>query len=143
MNNIPDLTELTTKILEFIEFYDEPSTQDLIKNNKPNYNYIISERFIIIPFAMIKLLSDNENRAQNLEKIMDMIAMLEKVKNGSNTFQNAEEVFFEKRASEYLYPQFGGREKFYKVAEENKLKQEQDKTSGKTTANVLNKSKFQ
>ena len=141
-NNIPDLTQLTTKILEFIEFHDDPTTQELIKNNKSNYNYILSERFEIIPIAMVKLLSDIENRASNLEKIMDMISMLEKVKSGTNSIQNAEEVFFEKRAAEYLYPQFGGRDNFYKVAEENKLKQEQEKIGGKTTATVT-KSKFQ
>ena len=142
MNNIPDLTQLTTKILEFIEFHDDPTTQELINNNKSNYNYILSERFEIIPIAMVKLLSDIENRASNLEKIMDMISMLEKVKNGANSIQNAEETFFEKRASEYLYPQFGGRENFYKVAEENKLKQENEKKERKTTATVT-KSKFQ
>jgi hypothetical protein len=141
MNNIPDLTQLTTKILEFIEFHDNPTTQELINNNKSNYNYILSERFEIIPIAMVKLLSDIENRASNLEKIMDMISMLEKVKNGANSIQNAEETFFEKRAAEYLYPQFGGRENFYKVAEENKLKQENEK-KGKTHATVT-KSKFQ
>jgi hypothetical protein len=134
MNNIPDLTLLTTKILEFIEYHDDPVTQELIKTNKGSYNLTLSERFEIIPIAMIKLLSDIKNRASNLEKIMDMISMLEKVKNGSNSLQNAEEVFFEKRASEYLYPQFGGRENFYKVAEENKLKQEKEKSM---------KSKFQ
>jgi hypothetical protein len=121
---IPDLTLLTTKILEFIEFYDEPLTQELLINNKTGYNLIVDERFSIIPVAMIRLLSDTQNRASNLEKIMDMISMLEKVKNGTNSLENAENIFFEKRASEYLYPQFGGRENFYKIAEENKKKKE-------------------
>ena len=141
MNNIPDLTQLTTKILEFIEFHDDPTTQELIKKSKSEYNYILSERFEIIPIAMVKLLSDIENRASNLEKIMDMISMLEKVKNGTNSIQNAEEVFFEKRAAEYLYPQFGGRDNFYKVAEENKLKQE--KEGKKPPTATVTKSKFQ
>jgi hypothetical protein len=121
---IPDLTLLTTKILEFIEFYDEPVTQELLINNKTGYNLIVDERFSIIPVAMLRLLSDTQNRASNLEKIMDMISMLEKVKNGTNSLENAENTFFEKRASEYLYPQFGGRENFYKIAEENKKKKE-------------------
>ena len=128
---IPDLTLLTSKILEFIEFYDNPKTQNLIKTNKSKYNAMINERFEMIPIAMTRLLSDNEKRVQNLEKIMDMISMLEKVKNGNNTLENAETNFFEKRASEYLYPQFGGRDNFYKVAEENKQKRETTKIDKK------------
>ena len=124
---IPDLTLLTSKIIEFIEFYDDPSTQDLIKTNKGAYNLIINERFDLIPVAMIRLLSDSDKRASNLEKIMDMISMLDKVKNGSNSLENAENIFFEKRAEEYLYPKFGGRDNFYKVAEENKHKLEAEK----------------
>ena len=34
--------------------------------------------------------------------------------------EKAENEFVEKRAEEYLYPQFGGRENFYKISEENK-----------------------
>ena len=132
--DIPDLTLLTSKILEFIEFYDEPTTQELIKNNKGGYNLIINEKFEIIPLGMIRLLSDVNNRATNLEKIMDMLSMLEKVKNGSNSLENAETLFFEKRAEEYLYPQFGGKDNFYKIAEENKKKKDNEKN---------NKSKFQ
>jgi hypothetical protein len=127
MSQIPDLTELTSKILEFIEYYDNPDTQELIKNNKGNYNYVISQKFEIIPYAMIKLLSDVDNRAQNLQKIMEMIKMLENVKNGTSTLQSAEEEFSEKRAKEYLYPQFGGRDNFYKIAEESKLKRDKEK----------------
>ena len=99
-------------------------TNKLLINNKSGYNLIVDERFSIIPVAMLRLLSDTQNRASNLEKIMDMISMLEKVKNGTNSLENAENIFFEKRASEYLYPQFGGRENFYKIAEENKKKKE-------------------
>jgi hypothetical protein len=124
---IPDLTLLTTKILEFIEFSDDPITHELLETNKNGYNLIIDERFSMIPFAMMRLLSDKQNRAVNLEKIMDMISMLNKVKNGDDSLENAENDFFEKRASEYLYPQFGGRDNFYKVAEENKKKKELEK----------------
>ena len=124
---IPDLTLLTTKIIEFIQFIDDPTTGKLLETNKNAYNLILEERFSVIPIAMIRLLSDNNNRAKNLEKIMDMISMLQKVKNGQDSLENAENDFFEKRASEYLYPQFGGRDNFYKISEENKKKKEQEK----------------
>jgi hypothetical protein len=123
---IPDLTLLTDKILEFIEFYDLPETKTLKENNIGNYNYIISQRFEKLPTSMMKLLSDEENRASNLEKIMEMLTLLQSVKDGRSTFEKTENDFFEKRAEEYIYPKFGGRENFYKVSEQKKLEKEKE-----------------
>ena len=51
-----------------------------------------------------------------------MITMLRSVKNGQKSFGDAENEFMEKRSEEYLYPAFGGRDNFYRIAEENKKK---------------------
>ena len=123
---IPDLTLLTDKILEFIEFSDLPETKTLKENNIGNYNYILSQRFDKLPSSMTKLLSDEENRASNLEKIMEMLTLLQAVKDGRSTFEKTENDFFEKRAEEYIYPKFGGRENFYKVSEQKKLEKEKE-----------------
>ena len=122
INAIPDLTLLTTKILEFIEFEEKEETQKLKENNRGYYNNLVDTNFEILTPTMIKLLSDKNNRSENLEKMMDMIRLLRNIKEGRNTFENAENEFMEKRSEEYLYPIFGGREKFYKIAEENKKK---------------------
>ena len=121
---IPDLVELTNKLLEFIEFEDKLETQNIKNNDKGYYNYLVQERFDKLPTSMIKLLSEKDRRAENLEKILDMIELLKNVKIGKTTFEKAENDFVEKRAEEYLYPQFGGKDNFYKIAEENKKKQE-------------------
>jgi hypothetical protein len=131
VNAIPDLTLLTDKILEFIEFYDAPETKTLRDTLMGNYNYIVGERFSVLPPSMIKLLSDVENRASNLEKIMEMLNLLQSVKDGKNSFEKTENDFFEKRAEEYIYPKFGGRENFYKVSEEYKQKQEAEERKNK------------
>ena len=132
VNAIPDLLQLTDKILEFIEFYDKPEMKKLREENMGNYNYIIGEKFTMLPPSMIKLLSDEENRVSNLEKLMEMLRLLQTVKDGKNTFENTENDFFEKRAEEYIYPKFGGRDNFYKVSEEYKKQQElEDKKNKK------------
>jgi len=122
---IPDLVELTNKLLEFIEFEDKPETQNIKKNDRGYYNYLVQERFDKLPNTMIKLLSEQDKRVENLGKILDMIDLLKNVKSGKTSFEKAENEFVEKRAEEYLYPQFGGKDNFYKIAEENKKKQEQ------------------
>lgn len=124
INAIPDLTLLTTKLLEFIEFEEKEEIQKLKKGNKGEYNYIINEKFQMLPPTMIKLLSEKEKRTENLQKVMDMLRLLKNVKEGKTNFEKAENEFMEKRSQEYLYPMFGGRDKFYQIAEENKKKQE-------------------
>ena len=133
ISNIPDLVEMTNKLIEFIEFSDKPETIKLKENNMGNYNYIISNRFSILPPSMIKLLADREKRSEHLQKILEMIDLLKAVKSGSKSYESAETEFIEKRSEEYLYPQFGGKEQFYKIAEENKKKQEAEKKPNKQT----------
>jgi len=128
---IPNLEEITTKVLEFIEFIDKPDIKNMKENNLAEFNYIVNEKFASLPLAMIKLLSDTENRVGNLEKILDMINILRSVQLGQKTFETAENEFVEKRSEEYLYPAFGGRDKFYKIAEENKKKKELEKKNKK------------
>lgn len=131
ISNIPDLVEMTNKLIEFIEFSDKPETIKLKENNIGNYNYIISNRFTILPSSMIKLLADREKRSEHLQKILEMIDLLKSVKSGSKSYESAETEFIEKRSEEYLYPQFGGKDNFYKIAEENKKRQEAEKKQKK------------
>lgn len=132
MNNpdisaIPDLTLMTTKLLEFIEFEEKEETQKLKEENRGNYNYVIYKEYSMLPPTMIKLLSEKEKRTENLQKVMDMLRLLTNVKEGKTNFEHAENEFMEKRSEEYLYPIFGGREKFYQIAEENKKNKEKNK----------------
>lgn len=127
IDNIPDLVEMTNKIIEFINFSDKPETINLKENNIGNYNYIISERFNILPQSMIKLLSEREKRSEHLEKILELIEVLKQIKSGAKSYETAETEFIEQKSEEYLYPKFGGKENFYKIAEENKKKQEEKK----------------
>ncbi len=124
---IPDLEKLTDDILKFIDFIDTPEIRDLKENNMSKFNFMVNEQFPELPLAMIRLLSDYQNRSQNLEKILDMINLLRSVKTGEKSLENAENEFVEKRAEEYLYPAFGGKDNFYKVAEENKKKNQNKK----------------
>jgi len=124
---IPDLKKLTDNVLKFIEFIDKPEIRELKKNEIGKFNYLINQQFSEMPVSMIKLLSDYENRDKNLDKILDMINILKSVETGEKTFEIAENEFVEKRAEEYLYPAFGGKDNFYKVAEENKKKKEKKK----------------
>lgn len=121
-SNIPDLEKLTDDVLRFIDFIDRPEIRTIKETEMGQFNFMVNEQFPELPLSMIRLLSDYNNRSQNLEKILDMINLLRSVKTGEKSLENAENEFVEKRAEEYLYPAFGGKDNFYKVAEENKKK---------------------
>ena len=111
---IPDVTELSTLIVDFIEFYDLPSTKRVRVANYPSYLNILYDKFNKMPMSMIKLLSDDENRADNLEKIIELLETLSKVKNGSVNIEAARDEFVEKQNEAYFYPAFGGKENLIK-----------------------------
>ena len=53
INAIPDIEMLSGKVVEFLEFYDDPKIVELRKNNHPNYLHKLYERFEMMPLSMI------------------------------------------------------------------------------------------
>jgi len=120
INAIPNLEVLSAKVIEFIEFYDNPDTKKLRETNHPNYLYKLYERFDVMPTSMIKLLSEPNQklRAQNLEKIILLLEKLAEVKAGTRNLEATRNEFLEENNENYFYPAFGGKEQLIKLAEE-------------------------
>lgn len=120
INAIPDIELLSSKVVEFLEFYDDPKIVQLRKNNHSNYLFKLYEKFDIMPVSMIKLLSEpNQNlRAQNLEKIIILLERLAEVKLGKRDLEQTRDDFLEENNEKYFYPAFGGKEQLLKLAEE-------------------------
>jgi hypothetical protein len=120
INAIPNIELLSSKIVEFLEFYDEPETTKLRKENHPHYLFKLYERFEILPASMIKLLSEpNQSlRTQNVEKIIMLLEKLAEVKAGTRNLESTRDEFLEENNEKYFYPAFGGKENLMKLAEE-------------------------
>ena len=120
INAIPDIELLSSKVVEFLEFYDEPETTKLRKENHPHYLFKLYERFEILPASMIKLLSEpNQSlRTQNVEKIIMLLERLAEVKAGTRNLDSTRDEFLEENNEKYFYPAFGGKEYLMKLAEE-------------------------
>ena len=114
---IPDVLELSRKVVEFIEYYDNPATKNLRLTNYPVYLNTLYEKFEKMPASMITILSDEKNRVANLEKVINMLEVLGKVKNGSKNIEEARDEFVEKNNEEYFYPAFGGKDQLIKDIE--------------------------
>ena len=125
INAIPDIELLSSKVVEFLEFYDEPSIVRLRKENHPHYLFKLYERFEILPASMIKLLSEpnHQLRTQNIEKIIMLLERLAEVKAGKRNLEATRDEFLEENNEKYFYPAFGGKEELMKLAEEKKNNQ--------------------
>ena len=111
---IADPDTLIKNVLKAIEIMDRPDMIQLQKVNYPNFMDRIINDIPDIQTSMIKILSDRENRVYNLEKVLEMIETLRKVKNGQLDMQKAFSDFIEQQNEKYIYPQFGGKEEFEK-----------------------------
>lgn len=120
INAIPDIELLSSKVVEFLEFYDDPEIVKLRKENHPHYLFKLYERFEMIPASMIKLLSESNHklRTQNVEKIIMLLERLAEVKAGTRNLEATRDEFLEENNEKYFYPAFGGKEQLMKLAEE-------------------------
>jgi hypothetical protein len=120
INAIPNIELLSSKVVEFLEFYDNPDIVKLRKENHPNYMFKLYENFEMLPSSMIKLLSepDLKLRTSNVEKIIMLLERLYEVKTGKRDLESTRDDFLEQNNEKYFYPAFGGKENLIKLAEE-------------------------
>jgi hypothetical protein len=111
VNAIPDIILLSTLVIDFVEYYNLPSTKKLKNTNYGMYLNTLYDKFEKLPTSMIKLLSDDDNQVENLEKIINMLETLSSVKRGEVNLETAHDEFTEKQNEAYFYPAFGGKEK--------------------------------
>jgi len=120
INAIPNIELLSSKVVEFLEFYDDPQIIKLKKENHSHYLFKLYERFEMLPASMIKLLSEPNHklRTQNIEKIILLLEKLAEVKVGTRNLEATRDEFLEENNEKYFYPAFGGKEQLIKLAEE-------------------------
>jgi glucosamine 6-phosphate synthetase-like amidotransferase/phosphosugar isomerase protein len=109
---IADPDCLIKNVLRAIEIMD---TDDMIKLQEESYPRFMNKVIDEIPdiqTSMIKILSDRQNRVQNLERILQIIETLRKVKFGNLNMESAYANFVEEQNEKYIYPQFGGKKEF-------------------------------
>jgi len=109
---IPDLDQMLEKIYELLEYTETPMMKSLEIQNKDMFErYIINKYHEVLPFKIIRLLMEHE-RYENLDKLLDMFEILGTVKSGKADVYDEFKKFNEVQNERYLYPKFGGKEKF-------------------------------
>ena len=125
---IPDLDVLLGDILEMLEYMDKPEMIDLEKTNEATYEQHLDTKFDKISsryYKIFKLLLDRNNRELNLKKLIDMLMVLKEIKSGKVDIKKADDDFHENMNEKFVYPKFGGKDKYLQKVEE--LKKEKKK----------------
>jgi hypothetical protein len=117
---IPDLDNLTDTICEILEFMNLDEMVQLKNSNKLKFEEEIDTRFSDFSLKYPSLLTLLiENKEENLHKLTYMIGMLQKIQDRNITMDSAVDTLRESLASEYVYPQFGGKENFENSVKNN------------------------
>ena len=109
---IADPDTLIKNVLKAIEIMDTDEMIKLQEESYPRFMNKIIEEIPDIQTSMIKILSDRQNRVPNLERVLQIIETLRKVKTGKLNMESAYADFVEEQNEKYIYPQFGGKEEF-------------------------------
>lgn len=114
---IPDLDRLLATVLEFLEYIGTPEMQAMEIHDNIGFEHHMDAKYPDLSlryYSIFKLLLDREHREENVCKLIDIFSALKRVKSGEVDIKDATSDFQEGMNNEYIYPKFGGKEKFEK-----------------------------
>lgn len=114
---IPDLNNLTTEIINFLEYINNDDMESMEKNNFVEYKNHLEQKFPDFSLNYINIfnmLLVKHNREYNLMKLLTLFDTLKEIKDGNKDINNEYNIFKESQAQEYIYPKFGGKRNFEK-----------------------------
>lgn len=123
--NIPDLTNLTKQIIDFLEYINTPDMQKMQDDESRAFELHLESKFPEFAenyYSTFKMLLNKKDRIKNVEKLMQMISTIKKVKDGQKSYDSAFEKIKEDLAEEYIYSKYGGKDNFEKQLSQNKKK---------------------
>jgi hypothetical protein len=115
--NTSNIVNLTKQIIDFVEYLEKPEIKELAKNHGQFTNHIETkfEDFTLEYYSIYKMLLDEKNRSDNLEKLFNMITQISKIDEGKSNYNKEFNKVRETLAEEFLYPKFGSKENFQKA----------------------------
>ena len=109
---IPDIDNILVHIDELLTFIEIPEMKKLEISNKKEFERLVYGRYNnVLPMGIINLLVEDD-RYEQLETLLNMCDTLKQVKSGKKDLHEEHAKFSEKLSEQYVYPKFGGKEKF-------------------------------
>jgi len=115
---IPDVDNMLETVNDLLNFIESPGMVKLEASDKKKFEEVTYSKYNdSLSVSIIRMMLEDD-RYDNLVKLMDMFESLQNVKNGKIDVQSAFKNFREGKNEEYIYPTFGGKKGF-----EDKMKE--------------------
>ena len=121
--NIPDLANLTKQIIDFLEYINTPDMEKMQNDEPRAFEMHMESKFENLAenyYSTFKMLLDKKDRIKNIEKLMQLISSIKKVKDGQKTYDSTFNQIKEDLAEEYIYSKYGGKDNFEKQLTQKK-----------------------
>lgn len=115
---IPDLDVLTGHVFEILQYLEDPSSKKLMKtkNGEGAIRMHLNNKYAdSVPLGIITLLMDENNREENVKRLLNMFNNLVKAKEGKESLTNLEKQLTDDVNERYLYSKYGSKEAFEKA----------------------------
>ena len=132
VNSIPDIAELTRYVYEILIYLENPDTKKAIERDESAVRMLLCKKYADtrLPFGIISLLMEEDNRVENVNRMLTMFDRLLKAKKGEISLEDVEKKTIDEVNDRYLYSAYGSKEAF-----EEKLKKEVAANKKKTKNN--------
>lgn len=116
VDHIPDLDILTAHVLEIVEYIESDDNKDIMKNNPSAVTMMLNNKYAdTVPYGMITLLMEEEDRNENLDRIIRILDSLRLAKEGKKDLDILQKEFTEEVYERYEYSKYGSKEAFEKA----------------------------
>lgn len=125
---IPDLDLLTRHVYEIIEYLENPDTARLMKKNESAVRMYLNGKYAdTVPFGIITLLMEEDERVETIERLLKMFEQLRKAKKGQISLDDAEKIVTDDVNERYLYSKYGSKEAFEEALKQEVAKERRNK----------------
>ena len=104
--NLPDVQQVLSQVIEVLEYMTTEEVLDLRSEDNDKYVEHMEEKFKTFSdryYGLFRKLISGED----ITPLMQMLAEIEKVKDGEKTIEEAEKTIGESLAEKYVYPNIG------------------------------------
>jgi hypothetical protein len=112
---IPDLDQLTGKVLEILSYLEAPETREQVRKNSNAVKMFLNNKYAdTVPYGVISLLMEEDARQENVERLLRMFESLRKAKSGNASLEEEEKKLADDVNQRYIYSKYGSKEAFEK-----------------------------
>ncbi len=103
INAVPDLNLLLEHMYEILSFFTSSKGKKLLSTQRDKLILQIADKYESVPISMIKILADEKNRKENVERLLNMLSLLQQAKDGVINIDDVQKNISDDLNKQYIY----------------------------------------